>query len=579
MTEPSRRRQLLVGLMVALALVGLFMLEGWNREGFEPPPEGASPPEAPSPTFTPAPAVAPPALEHSIPAGVLEASLPGCEGVLTLKLESAVSLRSAAKHGWDVEYQAAITDGEARFQGLPPLLYWLYVGDHYVGKALLTETKGDSFQGACSDDCAISVEVLTDGCAEDVLVELEDWDEAVLDGQVVAAGMAGASMLWTELTCNGLYRVRAEASGCTPTVAVMSLLEPLQQARMFLEESYPYPVRVVDFWTGEAIADAEALWSRPPGFHSQFLAGPWNGHDDIILVEAPNKSWLHVEAEGYMPRWLRREPDLEPDEFAVLELEPVDVVEVLCSIDDEPCDPQQVDVLSIYSRGAGMPKEGWCEPTKPKGTYLCPAGLLGLDGPIRGHDLGKPKLEAWAERRRIGSHIWNYPLPEPLHLEITTDDEPKVGPRSHVCAQLPPEQSTGCAFRVAPGGRPDVNFFSVVQRYIPGTEREIGVPAGTDALLTCDDGSAMLQTRDVGCDEPELDPYGSVCVVHEPAQRCDIRRDGPYPHEGVKGCDGEVIPGSWRVSCHGGEVDGKIDFVKCGTIEVVAGETTDIECW
>ncbi len=251
MAEATRKRRLLIGLLVALGLVALFLLDRMNREEFVQPQDGTTPSAVVSPTFTPAIESGSTPTEPAVPAGVLDVSLPGCEGELSVRVESAVSQRSAEKYGWDLEHVVGIADGSAQIEGLHPLQYSLYVGDNFMGRTTMPVGEGARFEGACSDDCALSVEVLTDGCAEDVLVDLEDGAERQVDSRVLQAGVTGASVLWTELTCRGLYRVRAEASGCTPVLSALVLREPLHQSRLALPGAEPYPVRVVDGRDGE----------------------------------------------------------------------------------------------------------------------------------------------------------------------------------------------------------------------------------------------------------------------------------------------------------------------------------------
>jgi hypothetical protein len=571
MPGDTQIRTVIVGCVVVAGLAWWLWPDGRRAD----PPPGAQTPAAATPEVaaTPAAAVDGPTADTGdqrdapLPAGVIELVLPGCEGEVSLEVRSTIAQRSAERGDLPTEHRTTLTDGHARLEAIPPLRYSVFVGQRYLGSTELGAEKGRRFRGGCRDDCAIAATILTDGCADEVDVELLEGEQP-LDGQTAKVGTQDTPFLWSDLSCNRWHTIRVTAEGCMPVDTSQTLDEPLWQPRIELQAADSYRVQAVGHSDGSILSDGRVIWSSYAN-SARFDAGPWGAHEHVIQIEAPGSEFLRIEADEHLPRRLVRDWDQGPDEVAQVELEPLEDMLVRCTLDEEPCDPEHLDVRSTWFSYVGPDQDAWCTPVLPKGHYRCPAGRIGLG------DSNNPRLSGWLEGEYLGQQYWSYPLEEPVVLELFTERQPQ-GVHSDICVDIDPPPTTACEGWVALGG----GRFST-PRVRSGVPTVVEVEAGSMAFLSCVEGWLEAPTQEQGCIPGVLEPWASVCVVHEPASRCGLlgRDLIPFSSHNIEGCNDRVPAGTYTPTCIAGEVDGRLDWVHCDPVELEAGETAEIRCW
>ena len=499
---------------------------------------------------------------------------------------NTVDMHLVARAGLPSEVRAPIQREGVVIEGLAFASYRVEVGDRTLGWVRLGPTRGARFSGSCRDDCALEVTVVTDGCADGVLVELLAPDDAVLETERVSVSDGEASLLWGNLACGTRLTVEAEAAGCTPLQSEVLVDQPFAQLRLELPASEPYRVRAVDLAGGSPIPDAFVTWTRSLG-DARFEAGTWEGQPHVVVVEAPPWATLRIEAPGYVPRKLERGPAQAPGEVAELCLQVLGEVEVRCTLDEVPCDSARVDLFSAWFVYMGPVETDPCRPVKPEGTYLCPTALDETGD-------NSPYVDGYVDGTWTGRVDYAAPPSEPIELAMVT--APAGG--STVCAQLSPPQSEPCelSYLSRPGSIGSVSYSS-------GEEEHIEAEAGTRVTLACADGFAELQSGEAGCTPLDLEPWGAVCVEHRPALRC-VLDSGPSlgsaarpgtparaslrcvldsgPSLGVvsvEGCNDRVPAGRYEVECRASTDDENMAWEACGPIDIEAGETAEIRCW
>ena len=475
---------------------------------------------------------------------------------------NAVDMHLVTRAGLPSEVRAPIQREGVVIEGLASAAYRIEVGARTLGWVRLGPTVGARFSGSCRDDCALEVAVVTDGCADEVLVELVDPDDDVVESERISVAESEASVLWGDLACGSSLTVEAEAEGCTPLRSEVLVDQPFAQLRLELPASEPYRVRAVDLADGSPIPDAFVTWTRSMG-DARFEAETWQGQPHVVVVEAPARETLRIEAPGYMPRKLERGLAQAPSEVTELGLQILGEVEVRCTLDDVPCDSGRVDLFSAWFVYMGPVETDPCRPVKPEGTYLCPAALdeTGDNSPyVDGYVDG-----TWTGRAGYGA------LPEaPVDLVLVTD--PEGG--STVCAELSPPQAEPCdlSYRLQPGSYGSASYSS-------GEEKHIEAVAGTRVTLACADGFGELVSDDAGCPALDLEPWGSICVEHQPALQCFLHSGPAMGVVRIEGCNDRVPVGRYEVECRAGVDDEGPGWEVCGAIEVEPGETAEIRCW
>jgi hypothetical protein len=429
--------------------------------------------------------------------------------------------------------------------------------------------------------CAVSVRINAAGCEDGVELTLAARDGSWEDGVFLPCEGAPLARTWTGLSCEGLVQATVHAEGFADVQRTTALDPPFTTIELSLSRARVLRIQALDHRDGMPIEDSWGRWLGQELTTGRVDATTWQGRKGIIELPVPLGLPLLVGASGFAPRTWDGWKGMGPDEYEVLELEPVELFYVRCTLDGEPCpaeDPE-LQVFSVWHRGLGAHQQEVCEPWTVEGDYLCRGVREGLEAQARlervvsgAVENSLPAVFGWDGQQVLGEAVLDFPLVDPVPLELQGAGQEERG--TPFCV-IVPSVGAGRCVAVVP---------SAVAGYGPSTLQlssgetiEWAADLMGEGILVCDDGWAAVARGMSSCAELELAPWGAVCVDAARFNRCSLTGDDPPVLYDIEGCHGAVRPGRWTAHCRD-ESEGRLRFLDCGEIVVTGGETAEIAC-
>ncbi len=431
------------------------------------------------------------------------------------------------------------------------------------------------------EPCTLVVRVNAASCDEGVDLTLAARDGSWEDGVFLPCEGAPLAKSWTGLSCEGLWEVTAQTEGCADVRRVTGLEPPFTTVELTLNRARTLRIQAIDHSDGTPIEHAWGQWYGNALSTFRVDATTWQGRQGIIEIAVPLAYPLLISASGYAPRTWDGSAGMGPDDYEVLELEPVEVFYVHCTLDGEPCpaDDEDLRVISVWHRYLGPRQQEDCEPWSDQGDFLCRGVRHGLEAQAyRDRLVSEPKGQSlpavfgWDGQAVIGETILEFPLEDPVRLELF--GTPEKEPGDPFCVDVASGQPGSCSLRIP---STEAGYGATDWSYTPGETREWPLDLEDRGILECEDGWAVIGRGMARCEGLMLEPWGVVCVDARRFNGCSLLGDLPPEHYAIEGCHDRVRPGRWKAHCRD-ESSGSLSFIDCGIHTVTAGETTEISC-
>jgi len=430
-------------------------------------------------------------------------------------------------------------------------------------------------------DCALLVRLNAAGCEDGVELTLSTLDGAWEDGVFLSCEGAAPAKSWSGMPCEWTMRATARAEGFAEVQRVTRLEPPLTTIELSMNRARVLRIQAVDTRDGTPIADAWGAWYGNAANAFRVDATTWKGRQGIIEIAVPLAYPMLVGASGFAPRTWNDVTGAGPDDYQVLELEPVEEFTVRCTLDGERCaaDDEDLRVISVWHRYLGPFQQADCEPLSDDGDFLCRGVRTGLEAQAYIDQLVSepkswtlPAVYGWDGQDTLGETVIEFPLDDPIPLELFSRPQKDLG--DPFCVTLVRAQPGHCSLRIP---SLEVGVGATDWGYTPGETREWPLDLEDEGILECEDGWAVITRGMAACGAVELEPWGAVCVDAGRFNSCALLGSLPPLHYHFESCYGQVRPGRWAAHCRD-ESTGSLRFIDCGQVEVAAGETTEITC-